>query len=88
SASPGGGARALYAEARRADPDARLAVIAWLGYDTPATVSPAVLTARRADQGARGLRPLVTWLDARGTGVALLCHGCGTVVSGRAATPP
>ncbi|GAB2861909.1 alpha/beta hydrolase family protein [Actinoallomurus bryophytorum] len=85
TASPGGGARAVYAEARRADPGARLAVIAWLGYDTPATLSPGVLTAARADEGARELRPLVAWLDARGTGVALLCHSYGTVVCGRAA---
>ena len=85
TASPGGGARAVYAEARRADPGARLAVIAWLGYDTPATLSLDVLTAERADEGARALRPLVAWLDARGTGVALLCHSYGTVVCGRAA---
>ncbi|GLY89707.1 alpha/beta hydrolase [Actinoallomurus iriomotensis] len=85
TASPGGGARALYAEAERLSPGARLAVVAWLGYPAPATVSPAVVTTGRADQGARALRPLVTWLDARGAGVALLCHSYGTVVCGRAA---
>lgn len=84
-ASPGGGARALYAEARRLSPRARLAVIAWLGYDTPSTLSPAVLTTGHADQGARALRPLTGWLDAHGKGVALLCHSYGTVVCGRAA---
>jgi hypothetical protein len=85
TASPGGGARALYAEAERLSPGARLAVIAWLGYPAPATISPAVLTTGRADQGARALRPLVAWLNARGAGVALLCHSYGTVVCGRAA---
>jgi Alpha/beta hydrolase len=85
TASPGGGARALYDEARRLSPGARLAVVAWLGYDAPATVSLDVLTAGRADQGARALRPLVSWLGTRGAGVALLCHSYGTVVCGRAA---
>lgn len=85
TASPGGGARALYDEARRLSPGAHLAVLAWLGYDTPATVSLDVLTAGRADQGARALRPLVSWLGTRGAGVALLCHSYGTVVCGRAA---
>jgi hypothetical protein len=85
TASPGGGARALYAQARRTDPGARLAVIAWLGYHTPATVSLDIVTAERADEGARALRPLVSWLDARGAQVALLCHSYGTVVCGRAA---
>ncbi len=84
-ASPGGGARAVYAEARRLSPGAHLAVIAWLGYDAPATVSLDVLTAARADQGARALRPLVGLLDAHGATVALLCHSYGTVVCGRAA---
>ncbi|HLN69635.1 MAG TPA: alpha/beta hydrolase, partial [Streptosporangiaceae bacterium] len=35
-ASPGGGAFALAAEARRLDPGERLAIIAWLGYPAPA----------------------------------------------------
>lgn len=85
SASPGGGARALYAEAERVSPGAHLAVIAWLGYDTPSVMSSDILTAGRADKGARALRPLVGWLDARGDDVALLCHSYGTVVCGRAA---
>ncbi|MDN3354946.1 alpha/beta hydrolase [Actinomadura sp. DC4] len=85
TASPGGGARALYAEARRLSPGAHLAVLAWLGYDTPDMVSLDLLTAGRADQGARALRPLVSWLGTGGAGVALLCHSYGTVVCGRAA---
>jgi hypothetical protein len=84
-ASPGGAARALYAEAARLSPGTPLAVIGWLGYPAPATIGPAVLTSGRADQGARALRPLVGWLDAHGAGVALLCHSYGTVVCGRAA---
>ncbi len=85
SASPGGGAAALAAQAHRLDPGAHLAVIAWLGYATPATISPAILTSGDAGQGARALRPLVTGLAARGDRVVLLCHSYGTVVCGLAA---
>ena len=84
-ASPGGGARALAAEARKLDPGARLAVIAWLGYPAPATISPSVLTSGDAEQGARALRPLVDRLARRGAQVALLCHSYGSVVCGLAA---
>jgi len=84
-ASPQGGARALAAEARRLDPGARLAVIAWLGYRTPHLLSPAVLTSGDAGQGAQALRPLVTALARHGDQVALLCHSYGSVVCGLAA---
>ncbi|HYB85325.1 MAG TPA: alpha/beta hydrolase [Streptosporangiaceae bacterium] len=85
TASPGGAAVALAAQAHRLDPGAHLAVIAWLGYNTPATFSPAVMTSGDAEQGARALRPLVTGLAARGDHVALLCHSYGSVVCGLAA---
>jgi hypothetical protein len=85
TASPGGGAAALAAQARRLDPGARLAVVAWLGYSTPAPLSPGVLTSGDAGQGASALRPLVTDLARHGARVALLCHSYGTVVCGLAA---
>jgi hypothetical protein len=85
TASPAGGARALMAEARRLDPRARLAVIAWLGYTTPSTTSPAVMTSGDAGQGAQALRPLVDDLAEHGHQVALLCHSYGTVLCGLAA---
>jgi Alpha/beta hydrolase len=85
TASPGGGARAVLAEARRLDPDARFAVIAWLGYQAPSSVSVDIATTARADRGARGLRPLVGALASRGVAVTLLCHSYGSVVCGRAA---
>jgi hypothetical protein len=85
SASPQGGARALAAQARRLDPGARLAVIAWLGYRTPSLLSPAVLTSGNAGQGAQALRPLVISLAGHGDQVALLCHSYGSVVCGLAA---
>jgi hypothetical protein len=83
--SPGGGAEALAAEARRLVPGERLAIIAWLGYPTPAMLSPGVMTSGDAGQGARALRPLVTALAEHGDQVALLCHSYGSVVCGLAA---
>jgi hypothetical protein len=88
SSSPGGGAEALAAEAHRLEPFSpgeRLAIIAWLGYPTPATLSPAVMTSGDASQGAQALRPLVTALAQHGDQVALLCHSYGSVVCGLAA---
>ncbi len=85
TASPQGGAVALAAQARRLDPGTRLAVIAWLGYATPRTLSPAVLTSGDAERGARALRPLVDDLASRGRRVALICHSYGSVVCGLAA---
>ncbi|MGD0244545.1 MAG: alpha/beta hydrolase [Streptosporangiaceae bacterium] len=86
--SPGGGAQALAREARKLEPEdagERLAIIAWLGYPTPALLSPAVMTSGDAGQGARALRPLVTALAGHGDQVALLCHSYGSVVCGLAA---
>ncbi|HEX9065468.1 MAG TPA: alpha/beta hydrolase [Streptosporangiaceae bacterium] len=85
TASPQGGALALAAEARRLDPGDHLAVIAWLGYAAPRTLSPAVLTSGDAQRGARALRPLVRDLARRGQQVALICHSYGSVVCGLAA---
>jgi hypothetical protein len=85
TASPGGGAAALAAQTRRLEPGAHLAILAWLGYATPDTLSPAVMTSGDAGQGASALRPLVTGLADRGEQVALLCHSYGSVVCGLAA---
>ncbi|MFJ5774954.1 alpha/beta hydrolase [Streptomyces sp. NPDC093094] len=67
------------------------AVVAWLGYDTPATFGAAVLTTDRADEGAVRLGEFIRTL--RGltgprTTVALLCHSYGSVVCARAADGP
>ncbi|MFB4311797.1 alpha/beta hydrolase [Actinomadura sp. GTD37] len=90
----GDGGRALYREARADAPRTRLAVIAWLGYDSPSTLSPTVLTSGPADDGARGLRRLLTGVhhvNGRAR-FALLCHSYGSVVCAkaarRAADPP
>ncbi|MFE0172592.1 alpha/beta hydrolase [Streptomyces sp. NPDC059002] len=79
------GALALHAEL-----GPRTAVIAWLGYETPGTVSPAVLTTGRAEQAAPALRSFVAGLrdinaHAR---VSLLCHSYGSVVCAGAAADP
>ncbi|MFF8191776.1 alpha/beta hydrolase [Streptomyces bobili] len=64
------------------------AVIAWLGYTTPATVSTTAITRDRADEAAPDLREFVRGLrgitgpDSR---ITLLCHSYGSVVCGRAA---
>ena len=85
TASPQGSALALAAQARRLDPGNHLAVIAWLGYSTPSTLSPAVMTSGDAGQGASALRPLVDALARHGYQVALICHSYGSVVCGLAA---
>jgi len=84
-ASPGGAAAALAAQARELDPGAHLAIIAWLGYAAPATLSPGVMTSGDAGQGADALRPLVDDLARHGRQVALICHSYGSVVCGLAA---
>jgi hypothetical protein len=86
TASPQGSALALAAQARRLDPGNHLAVIAWLGYATPSTLSPAVMTSGDAGQGASALRPLVDDLVRHGHQVALICHSYGSVVCGLAAS--
>jgi len=85
TASPGGAAAALAKEARKLDPGAHLAVIAWLGYATPATLSPGVLTSGDAGQGAAALRTFVDNLARHGRQVALICHSYGSAVCGLAA---
>ncbi|MGV9283625.1 alpha/beta hydrolase [Streptomyces sp. NPDC003730] len=66
----------------------RTAVVAWLGYETPGTVSTAVATTARADRAAPALRDLVDDLHritGPATRLALLCHSYGSVVCARAA---
>ncbi|MBA9004440.1 alpha/beta hydrolase [Thermomonospora cellulosilytica] len=83
----GGGSLALYREALRLSPGTRLAVVAWLGYDSPATLSTRVLTAGRATGAARELRRFLAGVRrVNGTaGVSLLCHSYGSVVCAKAA---
>lgn len=65
----------------------RAAVIAWLGYETPGTVSAEVLTTALADEAAPELRRFLAELAAvrRDARISVLCHSYGAVVCGRAA---
>ncbi|GGQ37845.1 hypothetical protein GCM10010266_71490 [Streptomyces griseomycini] len=66
----------------------RTAVVAWLGYETPGTISTAVVTTDRAERAAPGLRELVRDLrtvTGQRSRVSLLCHSYGSVVCARAA---
>ncbi|WP_431908424.1 alpha/beta hydrolase [Nonomuraea jabiensis] len=83
---PGGAARALLAEAARLAPRERLAVVAWLGYDSPPTLSLSVITSDAAVKGARALRRTISELHARTPApIALLCHSYGSVLCAKAA---
>ncbi|MFF9011533.1 alpha/beta hydrolase [Streptomyces sp. NPDC014870] len=65
----------------------RTAVLAWLGYNTPATASAAAVTPGRADASAPGLRAFVEELRAAkpAARITLLCHSYGSVVCAKAA---
>ncbi|MDU0304815.1 alpha/beta hydrolase [Streptomyces sp. PAL114] len=74
---------------RQAPAGVRTAVVAWLGYETPGTLSPAVTTTGRAEDAAPELRRLID--DVRSVAgprvrLSLLCHSYGSVVCARAAS--
>ncbi|MER7477588.1 alpha/beta hydrolase [Streptomyces sp. NPDC126510] len=74
--------------ARQAPAGTHTAVVAWLGYETPGTVSATVTTTGRAEQAAPRLRALVADLRTvagPGPRISLLCHSYGSVVCGRSA---
>ncbi|MFC8518260.1 alpha/beta hydrolase [Streptomyces sp. NPDC057257] len=73
---------------RTAPKNTHTAVVAWLGYKTPATISPTVLTSGRAAQAAPHLRDFIATLrtvTTPTTRISLLCHSYGTVVCAQAA---
>ncbi|WP_328360036.1 alpha/beta hydrolase family protein [Streptomyces sp. NBC_00445] len=66
----------------------RTAVVAWLGYKTPGTVSATVTTTGRAEEAAPELQEFIRQLRGvvgRDAQVSLVCHSYGSVVCGRAA---
>ena len=77
-------ARTLYTALHTADPSARVAVVAWLGYRPPAGLGPAAIQDVRARQGAAALTAFVHALPA-GADVTLVGHSYGSVVVGLAA---
>jgi Alpha/beta hydrolase len=82
--APVGMARTLYASARAADPNSRVAVVAWADYRTPTGLGMDAATGTLAAEGAVRLRDLVAALP-RGERASLFCHSYGSVVCGIAA---
>ncbi|RSM72166.1 hypothetical protein DMB66_06080 [Actinoplanes sp. ATCC 53533] len=77
-------ARTVYAALHAAAPDARVAVVAWLGYDPPEGLSLESARDLRARAGAAALTELVQALPARAA-VTLIGHSYGALVVGLAA---
>jgi pimeloyl-ACP methyl ester carboxylesterase len=80
-------ARVVYGSLRAADPAARVAVVAWLGYDTPDGLGLDSVREARARTGAAALTTFVRGLHTRrpGAGVTLIGHSYGAIVVGLAA---
>ena len=85
--APAWQARSLVAELHVVDPYARVAVVAWLGYRTPAGVDIDAMREDRARAGAAALVAFVQGLTARhpGARVTLIGHSYGAIVVGLAA---
>lgn len=85
--SLGGAGLELRKELCVQDPGARVAVVTWLGYDTPRPTGPEILTDARARAAAPALSGFVATLHRINphAAVTLLCHSYGSVVCGRAA---
>ncbi|MEO3785904.1 alpha/beta hydrolase [Actinocorallia sp. B10E7] len=83
----GGSARNLYEQARRLSPGTRPTVVAWLGYEPPQTPGPSVLSAGRAEEGARALVSFTRELRSLNPSarLTLVCHSYGGVVCAKAA---
>jgi pimeloyl-ACP methyl ester carboxylesterase len=85
-------ARAIAGAARAADPAARIAVVAWLGYDAPDGLGLEVAREVSARDGARDLAAFLAELAARrpAARITVVGHSYGAVVVGLAArsAPP
>jgi hypothetical protein len=79
-------ARAVYAQLRE-DPEARVAVVAWLGYDPPDGIGLDAVRENRARSGAAALTAFVHGLHAvrPSAEVTLVGHSYGAIVVGLAA---
>jgi hypothetical protein len=80
-------ARVLYRTLRDVDPAARVAVVAWLGYDTPDGIGVDSVREARARAGAAALTTFVRGLHTQrpGAAVTLIGHSYGAIVIGLAA---
>ncbi|MGP3691224.1 alpha/beta hydrolase [Streptomyces sp. IBSNAI002] len=85
--SLGGAALELRGQLCQQDPAAKVAVVTWLGYDTPGLTGPAILTDSRARAAAPALRAFLATVHRVNpqASVTLLCHSYGSVVCGQAA---
>ncbi|GAB4054288.1 alpha/beta hydrolase [Catellatospora paridis] len=81
-------ARQLYAELRRQAPHARVAVVAWLGYDPPDGWGLDVVTESSAAAGAAALTRFVARLvrERPAVAITLVGHSYGSTVLGLAAS--
>lgn len=77
-------ARTVFARLRAEDPGARVAVVAWLGYDPPEGLSLEAARDLRARAGAAALTTFVRGLPS-GAAVTLIGHSYGALVVGLAA---
>jgi pimeloyl-ACP methyl ester carboxylesterase len=87
--SPAWQARQLYRQIRADDGTARIAVIAWLGYDPPDGIGRDAMREERARAGAAALTRFVTGLTQYrpSATLTLVGHSYGSVVAGLAARP-
>ncbi|GAA2685121.1 alpha/beta hydrolase [Actinoplanes palleronii] len=85
--APAWQAKQLYQRIRAAEPAARVAVIAWLGYDPPEGVRRAALREDRAAAGALALERFADGLvaDRPDREIVVIGHSYGSIVAGRAA---
>ncbi|MEU4694397.1 alpha/beta hydrolase [Actinoplanes sp. NPDC023714] len=85
--APAWQARRLHDEIIAGDPGAPVAVIAWLGYDTPEGVRREALREDRAAAGAIALERFVEGLvrDRPDREITLIGHSYGSIVAARAA---
>jgi len=80
-------ARAVYWKLRGTDRKAKVAVVAWLGYDTPEGIGLAAVREQRARAGADALTSFVDGVQRQrpGAAVTLVGHSYGAIVVGLAA---
>jgi hypothetical protein len=80
-------ARSIFAQLRADDPHARVAVVAWLGYDPPSGINLDAIREDRARTGAVALTSFVRGIETQrpGVDVTLIGHSYGAIVVGLAA---
>jgi Alpha/beta hydrolase len=80
-------ARSIYTRLHADEPRARVAVVAWLGYEPPSGINLDSVREGRARTGAAALTAFVRGLEAQRSGVhvTLIGHSYGAIVVGLAA---